>query len=62
MALEPKKKFRFDKACTGHGCPLRYGCHRHFVLNYRNEVAEVMRPPFTKKDGQFKECIEYRNI
>jgi len=63
MALESKKKYRFDKACTGHGCPIRHCCHRHFVLNYREEAAEVVRSPFIKKeDGTFKECKEYRNI
>jgi len=62
MSLEPKKKYRFDKACTGLSCPIRFGCHRFFVLNYRGDFAELIRPPFIKRDGKFIECPEYKNI
>lgn len=62
MAVESKKKFKYDKACTGVGCPIRFGCLRYHALDEKEKAAEVIRPPFTKKDGQFLECKEYRNI
>lgn len=63
MSIEPKKTYAYDKACTGMRCDAKFTCKLYFALNYRNQVREVIRPPFVVDSmGKFKSCDELMPI
>lgn len=58
MAIESKRVFKYKFLCSAVGCPLKDKCV-HANRN-KNEVAEIIRAPYVKKNGKFTGCKEYK--
>lgn len=60
MAIESRKSFLFEIACTGGECPKRHDCQLYRNLSFRSVTREVIRPPYKRDEfGKFVSCSHF---